>query len=142
MPCVQVEVLSPECSEGEQKCIGNDLYECQGGTWVLIEQNSSVCIVECSEGETKCIGKDLYECQNGSWILVEPDSPSCAECNEGETRCIDNDLYVCRNGGWVIYQYNSSLCRGTDWEKYVLYALAGGSLVALAAVIAIMMIKR
>jgi len=75
---------SPECSEGETKCVGYDLYECKDGKWVLKEKNSEVCgytptppSPECNEGETKCIGYDLYECQNGKWVLKEKNSEIC-----------------------------------------------------------------
>lgn len=34
----------PCTDEGEQRCFGNNLYECQNGTWILIEQNSPQCI--------------------------------------------------------------------------------------------------
>ena len=35
----------PDCSpEGATQCFGDDLYECQSGQWVLIEENSAECI--------------------------------------------------------------------------------------------------
>jgi len=36
-------VQPPECNEGETKCEGYDLYQCQNGRWVLKEQNSTQC---------------------------------------------------------------------------------------------------
>lgn len=33
----------PECTEGEAKCIGYGLYQCVGGEWILIEENSTEC---------------------------------------------------------------------------------------------------
>lgn len=33
------------CEEGETKCIGSDLYQCQNGEWVLIEPSSPKCVV-------------------------------------------------------------------------------------------------
>ena len=32
-----------ECTEGETKCIGTDLYECRNGQWVLVEKDSPKC---------------------------------------------------------------------------------------------------
>lgn len=31
------------CTEGERECIGNDLYECIAGEWVLVEADSAEC---------------------------------------------------------------------------------------------------
>jgi len=31
------------CKEGETKCVGTDLYVCQGGQWVLKEKDSPEC---------------------------------------------------------------------------------------------------
>jgi len=33
-----------QCSEGEQKCLGADLYTCTNGSWVLTEENSAACV--------------------------------------------------------------------------------------------------
>ena len=45
MPCVSIEVEEVGvCTEGKTKCIGNDLYICQNGTWVLYQSNASECV--------------------------------------------------------------------------------------------------
>ena len=70
----------PECTEGETKCVGYDLYSCVNSTWVLQEQNSPQCDYippVCTDGETKCVGYSLYECVSGEWVLIEENSPEC-----------------------------------------------------------------
>ena len=108
----------PECKEGEQKCVGYDLYVCENGKWVLKERNSPQCGYtpppECKEGEQKCVGYDLYVCQNGKWVLAEKDSLKCKptppECNEGEKKCVGYDLYQCIGGKWTLIEENSVQC--------------------------------
>ena len=79
-----------ECTPGEMKCDGNDVYACNGGFWeldkscdtfeVCVEQSndSAVCDVvplagdislDCDDGEMKCDGNDIYACKNGVWEL-------------------------------------------------------------------------
>ena len=77
---VSIPSPPPECTEGETKCVGYDLYKCINGKWQLVESNSEQCGYvppECTEGETKCVGYDLYKCINGKWQLVERNSTQC-----------------------------------------------------------------
>ena len=71
----------PECTEGDTKCVGYDLYTCVNGEWKLTEENSPTCgyTEPCTEGETKCQGAAppgaQYEsichlCRNGEWASV------------------------------------------------------------------------
>lgn len=113
--------VPPVCEGDVFDCIDNDLYQCQNGQWVLVEENSPTCTgdpdpPECEGSETTCIDGDLYECQSGSWVLIEENAPSCQppECSGTEQTCIDDDLYQCENGQWVLLEENSATCGYQD----------------------------
>jgi len=40
---VKGQPTPPGCTEGETRCDGYSLYECQNGEWVLIEEKSEQC---------------------------------------------------------------------------------------------------
>jgi len=64
--------------EGSFKCIGNDMYQCIGGKWVLYAENYTSCMTaECIEGNSVCRGNDLYKCVDGKWILEQQNHPDC-----------------------------------------------------------------
>lgn len=115
--------IQTQCNNGQEKCVGYDLYICKDHQWELETPNSTRCGYTppaCNEGATKCEGYDKYRCIGGQWVLSEKNSADCGytpECSpNGSTKCVGYDLYQCANGQWVLAQKNSTSCGYTPPE--------------------------
>lgn len=83
--------VSLDCVDGEMQCDGNNVYECEGGLWVL----SNVC-----EGGSECIqiSNTSAFCDMGPTAGVLP----IEECQPGEMKCDNNSIYKCEFGYWAL----------------------------------------
>jgi len=81
---------TPECTEGETKCVGNDLYKCINGKWSLFEANSPQCAAPpigtgvCVEATDSLTGNPVT-----AWIYVDGDytarsTPECLDLEPGD----------------------------------------------------------
>lgn len=115
-----VTISAGECTPGDSKCVGYDLYECSSQSmWYLYQADSPTCGYippECTPGVQMCEGYDLYQCSaQGFWQLIESNSTSCGyvppECTPGQTKCEGYTLYECNSSGfWALKERNSPSC--------------------------------
>lgn len=84
----QLPPPSPDCTDGETKCINSDLYTCSNGQWGIVQQNSPQCTatpVECSSlDENSC--KSSLNCRWCRTDFVTP--PSCLSVEEYPYKCV------------------------------------------------------
>jgi len=92
-----------ECSTGESKCEGKELYTCDDqDQWKNRGIIKGECGVECLTGDTKCEGSDYFTCQDNKYDNQGVIINRCdVECREGDTKCEDNNYYVCENKKWA-----------------------------------------
>lgn len=115
------------CTNGDQRCLGNDLQECQNNVWITIEPNSSQCgyipPCECTAWiDAECISETQRRqtrtctpsgCDEEERVISDA---SCGVtppvCTNGETKCIGLDLYKCINNQWQVIDRNAPECEG------------------------------
>ncbi len=114
------EIEEPCYVEGERRCVENDLYQCIGYKWEMIEAGSLECIAPCMEGthETLELCPDgiterrWKDCINGKWVKGSRTCPECYPEDKHEVieLCPDGTekrWRDCINGKWV---ENSQVC--------------------------------
>ncbi len=63
------QCVTPVCSEGEKRCSGSFVQECQNGIWRDVERcdagcSGGICLKACSPGATRCVGNDQQICSS------------------------------------------------------------------------------
>jgi|GEM_PF-1362262 len=114
-----------DCAEGQRHCVGDSLYVCESGLWVLETdcramgrscRNGACTIILddvkdqlCDEGTSTCNGDILLVCLNGAWTHYEDCSLAHLECQNGEcvcnpgsTRCSGDRVLVCEDNSWQL----------------------------------------
>jgi len=83
----------PRCQTGQYSCEKNVLSQCQGGSWVFVEDcaggscsTSSHSCQACTSGAVDCWGPELRRCENGAWQLLET-CQSAILCDRVSARC-------------------------------------------------------
>lgn len=88
--CTATDFCSPD---GKQRCAGNDLFECQGGQWQVVESNSETCNPSGCDGDGVCEpaqGESFEKCGG-----EQSPNNDCATCN-GDGVCDETEtVYSC-----------------------------------------------
>ena len=129
---VVVDTNCKKCQEYDNKCVGDDYYNCENignncYDWVIYPNNyncnpktiSSSDCKKCQEYVNKCVGNDYYHCENignncYDWVIYPNNyncntkttsGSDCKKCQEYDNKCVGNDYYHCENIGDNCYDW-------------------------------------
>ncbi|MBN1771231.1 MAG: IgGFc-binding protein [Deltaproteobacteria bacterium] len=137
-----------ECTDGQQRCVGNVSQTCEGGLWgagVSCEESGDICYeglgcVVCRPGVFRCEGNDVMQCQpdGESWLLADTCDPAEGEtCEELTGVCINPCAIAARDRSnigceyWAVDLDNAE--NSTDWAAAAQFAVVVANLSNLYA---------
>ncbi|MBN2495096.1 MAG: hypothetical protein JXR96_10930 [Deltaproteobacteria bacterium] len=113
---------STTCTEGERRCSGTSVQQCESGAWVQVTDCADTgeeCVngecsggPGCTEGEHRCDGDVVQVCESGAWVNEEnclANGQVCADgacvdgptCTDGQRRCDGDVVQECEGGSWT-----------------------------------------
>ncbi|MBQ9817812.1 MAG: hypothetical protein IJM59_10185, partial [Proteobacteria bacterium] len=128
-PAPDPAVTQPDCTAGEIKCEGQQLYQCVNGVWIdsmvcaedaICDSFEGKCITpECDEGSVQCEGDVLKQCTQNAWQMIDcaaadmicvPGRGACEPkvCEDGVNTCEGTRLVSCQ-GNVKSYTYCGEL---------------------------------
>jgi len=111
------------CTEGQTKCVGEDLMVCSNSKWIVKEKNAFECGYvppECFDGTTRCVGTTLQRCVGERWKTTKTNAVECGYVpppppDDGDLPPEDEIK--------------------TFWDEYKWWIIGGLAIIAVAAVV-------